>query len=61
MTGAAKGIGGVVTEHLARDGAHVALIGRDEQALIEHAALVDEGTRTAGAWSRSATSPTRPR
>ena len=25
VTGAAKGIGGVVTEHLARDGAHVAL------------------------------------
>ncbi len=42
VTGAAKGIGGVVTEHLARDGAHVALIGRDEQALREHAALVDE-------------------
>ena len=42
VTGAAKGIGGVVTEHLARDGAHVALIGRDEQALTEHAALVDE-------------------
>jgi 3-oxoacyl-[acyl-carrier protein] reductase len=42
VTGAAKGIGGVVTEHLARDGAHVALIGRDEQALTEHASLVDE-------------------
>jgi NAD(P)-dependent dehydrogenase (short-subunit alcohol dehydrogenase family) len=42
VTGAAKGIGGVVTEHLACDGAHVALIGRDEQALTEHAALVDE-------------------
>jgi NAD(P)-dependent dehydrogenase (short-subunit alcohol dehydrogenase family) len=42
VTGAAKGIGGVVTEHLARDGAHVALVGRDEQALTEHAALVDE-------------------
>ena len=42
VTGAAKGIGGVVTEHLARDGAHIAFIGRDEQALTEHAALVDE-------------------
>jgi 3-oxoacyl-[acyl-carrier protein] reductase len=42
VTGAAKGIGGVVTEHFARDGAHVALIGRDEAALNDHAALLDE-------------------
>jgi NAD(P)-dependent dehydrogenase (short-subunit alcohol dehydrogenase family) len=42
VTGAAKGIGGVVTEHLARDGAHVALVGRDLQALDEHAAALDE-------------------
>jgi NAD(P)-dependent dehydrogenase (short-subunit alcohol dehydrogenase family) len=42
VTGAAKGIGGLVTEHLARDGAHVALIGRDEAALESQAALVDE-------------------
>jgi NAD(P)-dependent dehydrogenase (short-subunit alcohol dehydrogenase family) len=42
VTGAAKGIGGLVTEHLARDGAHVALIGRDETALEAQAALVDE-------------------
>jgi NAD(P)-dependent dehydrogenase (short-subunit alcohol dehydrogenase family) len=42
VTGAAKGIGGVVTEHLARDGAHVALIGRDVEALTAQAALIDE-------------------
>lgn len=41
VTGAAKGIGGFVTEYLARDGAHVALVGRDTRALEEHAALVD--------------------
>ena len=42
VTGAAKGIGGIVTEHLARDGAHVGLAGRDGSALEAHAALVDE-------------------
>ena len=42
VTGAAKGIGGIVTEHLARDGAHVALVGRDAEALQAQAALVDE-------------------
>lgn len=42
VTGAAKGIGGVVTEHLARAGAHVALVGRDTTALTEHAANVDK-------------------
>jgi 3-oxoacyl-[acyl-carrier protein] reductase len=42
VTGAAKGIGGVVTEHLARDGAHVSLIGRTASALEEHARSVDE-------------------
>jgi len=42
VTGAAKGIGGVVTDHLSRDGAHVALIGRDTAALEEHAQLLDE-------------------
>lgn len=42
VTGAAKGIGGVVTEHLARDGADVTLVGRDTVALTEHAALLDE-------------------
>ncbi len=42
VTGAAKGIGGVVTEHLARDGAHVVLVGRDTQALEVHAKVLDE-------------------
>jgi NAD(P)-dependent dehydrogenase (short-subunit alcohol dehydrogenase family) len=42
VTGAAKGIGGVVTEHLARDGAHVVLVGRDISALDDHACLLDE-------------------
>jgi 3-oxoacyl-[acyl-carrier protein] reductase len=42
VTGAAKGIGGVVTEHLARDGAHVVLVGRDTGALEDHARLLDE-------------------
>ena len=42
VTGAAKGIGGVVSDHLARDGADVALIGRDTAALEEHAGLLDE-------------------
>jgi 3-oxoacyl-[acyl-carrier protein] reductase len=42
VTCAAKCIGGIVTEHLARDGAHVVLVGRDTQALIDHARLLDE-------------------
>jgi len=42
VTGAAKGIGAVVTEHLARDGAHVALVGRDVTVLDQRARLVDE-------------------
>jgi NAD(P)-dependent dehydrogenase (short-subunit alcohol dehydrogenase family) len=41
VTGAAKGIGGVVTDHLARDGADVALVGRDTQALEAHAKHLD--------------------
>jgi NAD(P)-dependent dehydrogenase (short-subunit alcohol dehydrogenase family) len=41
VTGAAKGIGGVTTEHLARDGAHVTLVGRDQQALDAHAKHLD--------------------
>jgi 3-oxoacyl-[acyl-carrier protein] reductase len=41
VTGAAKGIGGVTTEHLARDGAHVALVGRDTPALEAHAEHLD--------------------
>ena len=42
VTGAAKGIGAVVSEFLAEDGAHVALIGRSEEALRSKAALLDE-------------------
>ena len=42
VTGAAKGIGAVVSEYLAGDGAHVALIGRDQQALRGLAATLDE-------------------
>jgi NAD(P)-dependent dehydrogenase (short-subunit alcohol dehydrogenase family) len=42
VTGAAKGIGGVVTEHLARDGASIVLVGRDTSALEQHAKLMDE-------------------
>ena len=41
VTGAAKGIGGVTTEHLARDGANVVLVGRDAQALEAHAKHLD--------------------
>ena len=42
VTGAAKGIGKVVTEYFARDGAHTALIGRDEDAHQAHARFLDE-------------------
>ena len=42
VTGAAKGIGGFVTEHLAGDGAHVALVGRDGDSLRAHATAIDE-------------------
>jgi len=42
VTGAAKGIGSVVSEYLAGDGAHLALIGRDAQALRALAAALDE-------------------
>src|SRR3989442_5212024 len=42
VTGAAKGIGRAVTEFLARDGAHVALAGRDRNALQAHAHHLDE-------------------
>lgn len=41
VTGAAKGIGGAVTEHFARDGADVVLVGRDTEALERHAKEVD--------------------
>src|SRR5260370_36165595 len=42
VTGAARGIGAVVAESLARDGAHVVLVGRDERALTAHARHLDE-------------------
>jgi 3-oxoacyl-[acyl-carrier protein] reductase len=42
VTGAGKGIGRLVTESLARDGAHVALLARDGGALEAHAAILDE-------------------
>jgi NAD(P)-dependent dehydrogenase (short-subunit alcohol dehydrogenase family) len=42
VTGAAKGIGAVVAEYLARDGANVVLVGRDERALTAHARHLDE-------------------
>jgi NAD(P)-dependent dehydrogenase (short-subunit alcohol dehydrogenase family) len=41
VTGAAKGLGGAISEVLAEDGAHVVLMGRDEGALSAHAAEVD--------------------
>lgn len=41
VTGAAKGLGGAITDVLAEDGAHVVLTGRDEAALFSHAAEVD--------------------
>ncbi len=41
VTGAAKGIGAVVTEHFARDGADVVLVGRDSDALERHAKQLD--------------------
>jgi len=41
VTGAAKGIGSVVSGHFARDGANVVLVGRDEQALKAHAKALD--------------------
>jgi NAD(P)-dependent dehydrogenase (short-subunit alcohol dehydrogenase family) len=42
VTGAAKGIGAVVAEYLARDGAHIVLVGRDERALTAHARHLDQ-------------------
>ena len=38
VTGAAKGIGSIVCQYLAQDGAHVVLAGRDEDALLARAA-----------------------
>jgi 3-oxoacyl-[acyl-carrier protein] reductase len=42
VTGGAKGIGAVVSEYLAEDGAHVALVGRDDEALQAQAGALDE-------------------
>jgi NAD(P)-dependent dehydrogenase (short-subunit alcohol dehydrogenase family) len=42
VTGAAKGIGAAVSENLAKDGAHIALIGRDVAALDSLAQHLDE-------------------
>jgi NAD(P)-dependent dehydrogenase (short-subunit alcohol dehydrogenase family) len=42
VTGAAKGIGGLVTENLASNGAHITLVGRDRDALEKHAMTLDE-------------------
>src|SRR5258708_7381999 len=42
VTGGAKGIGAVVADCLAEDGAHIALVARNEQALRAKAAALDE-------------------
>jgi NAD(P)-dependent dehydrogenase (short-subunit alcohol dehydrogenase family) len=41
VTGAAKGLGGAITDDLARQGANIAFAGRDLAALEEHAGNVD--------------------
>jgi NAD(P)-dependent dehydrogenase (short-subunit alcohol dehydrogenase family) len=42
VTGAAKGLGGAITDVLACDGAHLVLAGRDQAALEGHAARLDD-------------------
>ncbi len=42
VTGGAKGIGAVVADCLAEDGAHIGLVARNEQALRAKAAALDE-------------------
>src|SRR3989304_5948028 len=42
VTGAAKGLGAAITDALARDGAHIGLLGRDREALDGHAGTLDE-------------------
>jgi NAD(P)-dependent dehydrogenase (short-subunit alcohol dehydrogenase family) len=41
VTGAAKGLGAAISELLAEQGAHLTLVGRDQEALRDHAAKVD--------------------
>lgn len=41
VTGAAKGLGAAITRDLARQGADIVLVGRDRDALIDHAAALD--------------------
>jgi len=42
VTGAAKGLGGAITDVLACDGAHLVLAGRDREALESHAVRLDD-------------------
>jgi NAD(P)-dependent dehydrogenase (short-subunit alcohol dehydrogenase family) len=42
VTGAAKGLGGAITDVLACDGAHLVLVGRDRDALASHATRLDD-------------------
>ena len=42
VTGAAKGLGGAITNVLACDGAHLVLAGRDREALESHAVRLDD-------------------
>ncbi len=42
VTGAAKGLGGAITDVLACDGAYLVLAGRDREALQSHAARLDD-------------------
>ena len=41
VTGAAKGLGAAITENFASQGAHLVLVGRDEEALRAHGAKLD--------------------
>jgi 3-oxoacyl-[acyl-carrier protein] reductase len=41
VTGAAKGLGVAITRELARQGAHLVLVGRDRHALDAHASSID--------------------
>ena len=50
VTGAAKGVGRAITLTLAREGCSVAMLGRDEAAMLEAAADVEAIGREAGTW-----------